>query len=243
MPVTSLPMERVRLLNKLESIGDLSEPEKLALCDLPLEVQELGDGQDIVREGDRPSRCSLLLSGFACRYTLLRDGKRQIFSFHPPGDIPDLQSLYLGTMDHSLGTLAHSRIAYIKHDDIRKLIGGLPHIAELFWRDTLIEAAIYREWMTGLGRRNAHQRIAHVLCEMALRFKAVGLSRDHAYPMPVSQAELADATGLTLVHVNRVLKELRTDRLVVMAARTVSILDWQRFSALADFDPTFLHQQ
>jgi CRP-like cAMP-binding protein len=238
----SLAVERDRLVKKLDSIGSLTDEERAALRELPLDVRMLGDGEDIVRDGDRPSKCCLVLDGFVCRYKLLQDGKRQILSFHTPGDIPDLQSLHLRTMDHSIGALAVSRVGFIAHQDLRALIGQFPDLGNLFWRDTLIDAAIFREWMVGLGRRNAHQRIAHLLCEMALRFEGVGLAQDHTFPMPVTQAELADALGLTLVHVNRVLRDLRLMELVRMESRTVSVLNWDRLVALGEFDPTYLHQ-
>ena len=233
--------ERHRLIAKLESIGRLSGEEKIALGELPVRVQSLPDGEDIVREGDRPSQCCLVLDGFVCRYKLVQDGKRQILSFHTPGDIPDLQSLHLGTMDHSLGKLAPSTLGFITHQVLQRLIQRFPNLGSLFWRDTLIDAAIFREWMVGLGRRNAHERMSHLLCEMALRFKAVGLSYEHTFELPVTQ-ELADATGLTGVHVNRVLRDLRLGDLVKVTTRSVTILDWERLSELADFDATYLHQ-
>ena len=234
--------ERERLVKKLESIGDLGAAEKAALRQLPMLVQELADAEDIVADGDRPSRCCLVLDGFVCRYKLLQDGKRQILSFHTPGDVPDLQSLHLKTMDHSIGALTPSRVGFIAHQVLRELIDRFPALGNLFWRDTLIDAAIFREWMVGLGRRNAHGRIAHLLCEMSLRLKAVGIAREHDFPLPLTQAELADALGLTLVHVNRVLRELRLREVVTIESRTVSIQNWRRLVALAGFDSTYLHQ-
>jgi len=240
---TPPPAEREQLIRKLESIGNISAEEKAALYALPMRVTNLPDRQDIVAEGDRPSSCCLVLDGFVCRYKLLEDGRRQIFSFHTPGDIPDLQSLHLERMDHSLGTLTPSRVGFIAHNVVRELVRRFPGLGDLFWRDTLIDAAIFREWMVGLGRRNAHQRIAHLLCEMARRYQAVGLGADHAYPLPVTQAELADALGLTLVHVNRVLRDLRLMNLVRKESWTVSVLDWPRLVELGEFDPTYLHQR
>lgn len=234
--------ERSRLARKLESIGRLAEAERSALVQLPLELRELVKGDDVVREGERPPGCCLVLDGFICRYKLLSTGRRQILSFHAPGDIPDLQSLHLRRMDHSVGALAPSRVALVTHDSLRELIRRHPPIGDLFWRDTLIDAAIYREWMVGLGRRTAHGRIAHLLCEMLLRFKAVGLAQENAYPLPVTQEELGDALGLTVVHINRVLRSLREDGLVRADRGGVSILDWERLQVLAEFDPSYLHQ-
>src|SRR4051794_3148772 len=236
------PAERGRLIRKLESIGDVAAEEKAALRELPVQVRNFPDGRDIVAEGDRPMQCCLVLDGFVCRYRLLPEGRRQILSFHVSGEIPDLQSLHLKTMDHSLGTLSDSKLGFISHADLRELIRRFPRVGSLFWRDTLIDAAIFREWMVGLGRRTAHQRIAHLMCEMLLRVKAVGLARDHQYPLPITQTELADALGLTVVHVNRVLRSLREDGMLRVDRNSVSILNWERIRELAEFDPLYLHQ-
>ena len=147
--------ERSRLVRKLQSIGDVTADEQLALMQVPMRIHALEKNVDIVQEGERPSNCCLLLSGFIVRYKGLSNGRRQILSFHSPGDIPDLQSLHLHTFDHNVATLVQSRVAFIKHDAIRNLIDRFPRLGCLFWRDTLIDAAIFREWMVGLGRRTA----------------------------------------------------------------------------------------
>lgn len=233
--------EHDRLMRKLESIIDLTEEDEKALLRLPLRVKLVGADQDIVREGDRPSECCLVLEGFVCRYKILPSGRRQIMSFHTPGDIPDLQSLHLHVMDHSVGTLVPSRVAFIPHPDIQDLCLNYPNLAAAFWRDTLIDAAIFREWMAGIGRRSAYQRIAHLFCEMEVRSRAVGLSTDHTFEMPVTQEEIGDALGLSTVHVNRVLKALREDGLLTFKATTVSIQDWANLKEVGEFDPAYLH--
>ena len=164
--MSSSPSQAHPLVLKLESITNLSEVERQALLDLPMRVQEIRADQDVVREGDRPSQCCLVLEGFVARYKYTDKGKRQIFAFHTPGDIPDLQSLHLKTMDHALATLTPCRLAFIHHGDMRELFRQHPRLADLFWRDTLIDAAIFREWMLGIGRRSAKARLAHFLCEM-----------------------------------------------------------------------------
>ena len=237
-----IPAERHRLLMKLESIAELSQEDKAAVVALPMSIRSLPADSDIVSDGERPSECCLVLEGFACRYKLLSDGKRQILSFHTPGDIPDLQSLHLKVMDHSLGTLVPSRVAFIPHQSVSDLTRYYPRVAAAFWRDTLIDAAIFREWMVGLGRRSAYQRIAHLICEMAMRFKAVGLTTDHTYNLPVTQAELGDALGLSTVHVNRVIQQLRSEGLITFESRKVTALDWEGLKRAGDFDPTYLHQ-
>jgi CRP-like cAMP-binding protein len=229
------------LIVKLASIAPVSDEERQAILALPLTVRDMREDQDIVRDQDRPSQCCLILEGFACRYKLLPGGKRQIFSFHIPGDIPDLQSIHLEVMDHSLGTLVASKVAFITHETMRAFVRAHPRIGDIFWRDTLIDAAVFREWMANVGRREAYARVAHLLCELYVRFKAVGLANGQAFAMPVTQAELADATGMSTVHVNRTLQELRGDGLIRSAKRSVIILDWDGLQNAGEFDPTYLH--
>jgi CRP-like cAMP-binding protein len=145
-------------------------------------------------------------------------------------------------MDHSLGTVVASKVAFIPHDTVRAFIRAHPRIGDLFWRDTLIDAAIFREWVANVGRREAYERIAHVLCEVYVRLKAVGLANGQAYMMPVTQAELGDATGLSTVHVNRTLQELRGDGLISTPKNgRVVIEDWEGLQKAGEFDPTYLH--
>jgi CRP-like cAMP-binding protein len=231
-----------RLLLKLDSIAELLPEDKEALLTLPLRVKSFPEDADIIREGDRPSESFLVLEGFCCRYKIAQEGRRQIMSFHTPGDMPDLQSIYLKTMDHSVGTLVPTKVAFITHQSLIALTRQFPNIAAAFWRDTLIDGAIFREWMVGLGRRDAYQRIAHLICEMALRTKAVGLVDNDTFEFPVTQGELGDALGLSNVHVNRVIMGLRKDRLITMRNSTVTVLDWEGLKRAGDFDPLYLHQ-
>lgn len=235
------PHAMAMLVRKLESIADFSAEEREAILGLPLRTQALQAKQDIVRDGDRPSQCCLILNGWACRYKLLGEGRRQILSFHIPGDVPDLQSLHLQTMDHSLGTLTKATLAFIPHDALRALTVRFPNVAAVLWRDTLIDAATFREWMTGMGRRDAYERIAHLFCELYLKLEAVGLATEHRCQIPLTQIELSDALGLTPVHFNRVLKELREKGLIAMKAGTLVIEAWDELARACEFDPTYLH--
>ncbi len=229
------------LVRKLESISALCEDERLALQNLPMQVQDLRPDQDIVREGDRPSRSCLVLDGFAAIYKMTGDGKRQIMAFHSPGDIPDLQSLQLKVLDSSLGTLTACKVGFIQHEVLRDLCRRYPRINDALWRETLINAAIFREWMTNIGRRDAYNRIAHLFCEWIVRLRAVGLVRDRVCDFPMTQNELADATGISTVHVNRVLQELRGNGLITLKAGTLTILDWEQLKQAGDFDAAYLH--
>ena len=233
--------EHSRLIRKLESIVELSEEEKRAVLGLPFTIRTVEADQDLVRDGDRPTECCLIIEGFACRYKLTAEGKRQIMSFHISGDIPDLQSLHLEVMDHGLGTLVPSKVGFIQHEHMRELCHRCPRIGDVFWRDTLIDAAVFREWMIGIGRRSAYTRIAHLLCEVLVRLRAVGLANGNDIELPVTQAELGDALGLSTVHVNRVLQELRGKDLITLRGRSLSVQDWPGLKEAGEFDPTYLH--
>jgi CRP-like cAMP-binding protein len=232
------------LIRKLESIAPLSDDERQAIVTLPMTIRDLNADQDIIRDQDRPSQCCLIIEGFACRYKVLPGGKRQIFSFHTPGDIPDLQSLHLQVMDHSLGTLVRSKVGFIPHETVQEFIRAHPRIGDIFWRDTLIDAAIFREWVANIGRREAYERIAHLFCELFMRLRAIGLNDGNSFPMPITQSELADATGLSTVHVNRTMQDLRASGLIKTTKKgVVTILDWEALQKAAEFDPTYLHLQ
>lgn len=229
------------LVRKLESIATLSKAEMRAISDLPIRIRALEARQDIVRDGDRPSHCCLILDGWACRYKLLSEGRRQILSFHLPGDIPDLQSLHLHTMDHSLATMKQATVGFIPHENLRELVADFPGVAALLWRDTLVDAASYREWMTGIGRRQAFERIAHLFCELYLKLQAIGLAGELRCPLPITQTDLADALGLTSVHINRVLKEMRGQAMVAIRSGTLMIEAWDELLRVSEFDPAYLH--
>ena len=238
---SSARSEHARLIRKLETIAELSPADREALSRLPLRIELIAENNDIVREGDSPSDCCLILDGFVARYKVLGEGQRQIFSFHIPGDIPDVHSLHLEIMDHSLGALTRCRVAYIPHSVMMDLIEKHPRLAWAFWRDTLIDAAVFREWLAGVGRRSAHQRIAHLFCEVYVRLRAVGLADELKFELPITQVELADALGLSSVHVNRVLQDLRKEGLIASTATSTQIRDWERLKAAGDFDPAYLH--
>ena len=230
------------IIRNLDSTFRLSDQERTALEDLPMQIQAIRADQDIVREGDRPSRCFALLDGYTATYKMTGDGKRQIHSWHIPGDIPDLQSLHLRVLDNSVVTLTPCRVGFIQHEVLRELCRKQPRIMEAFWRQTLIDAAIFREWMTNIGRREAYSRMAHIICEWIVRMRAVGLVQDHTCDLPMTQGELADAMGVSTVHVNRVLQELRGDGLITLKGSRLEVLDWEQLKQAGDFDPTYLHQ-
>jgi CRP-like cAMP-binding protein len=230
------------LIRKLETVVDLSASERDALLSLPVMLRDFGADQDIVREGDRPSHCCLLLEGFLLRYKLVGETRRQILAFHVPGEVPDLQSLYLKTLDHSLATVTPSKLGFIQHQDLYQVVTAFPRIAGALWRETLIDAAIFREWMVGLGQRRAPARIAHFFCEMFARLEAIGMAADGAVPLPITQEELGDALGLSSVHTNRALQDLRGKDLVSFERGKLTVHNWGGLAAAGEFDATYLHQ-
>ncbi len=197
-------------------------------------------GEDIVREGDRPTESILLLDGFAGRYNLLRNGKRQITAIHVPGDFVDLHSFLLHRMDHGVVALTDCRTGAVPHEILRNITERHPHLARLLWLSTLIDGAIHREWLVAMGRRSSLGQMAHLLCELFLRLQVVGRTERNSFRLPLTQAELGDALGLSTVHVNRVLQELRKEGVIIWRGETLVVKDWPRLQQIAEFDPTFL---
>jgi CRP-like cAMP-binding protein len=237
----TLHPEHSPLVRKLESIFTLMDDERQALLNLPMQVVVIKEGQDIVRAGDSPSRSCLLLSGFTCTYKITGAGKRQIVSFGIPGDMPDLQSLHLDILDNSVSTLTQCRVGFIAHEVLRDLCDRFPRITTAFWRESLIDAAIFREWVTNVGQREAYARMAHIFCELIVRLRAVGLVEDHRCDLPITQAEFADAIGVSTVHVNRVLQEMRANGIIELSGDRLYVPDWETLKRAGDFDPVYLH--
>lgn len=229
------------VIRHLETNFKLTDDEMSALRNLPMQIMDIRADQDIVREGDRPTRCFAVLEGYVCTYKMTGEGKRQIMAFHIPGDIPDLQSLHLEVLDMSIGTLTKCKVGFVEHEVVRDLCVRHPRIAAAFWRDTLINGAIYREWVMNVGRREAYARIAHVLCELVVRMRAVGLADDKSCEVPMTQSEFADITGMSTVHVNRTLQTLRGDNLIELKGSKLTVLNWEGLKEAGDFDPTYLH--
>jgi CRP-like cAMP-binding protein len=228
------------LLRRLQAIATPSEEERSVLSSLSGTTRQFRAHDDIVRIGDVPSVVCLLLEGMACRYKVSADGKRQIMSFHIPGDVPDMQSLFIDVMDHSLSALVPTTVLAIRHEIMRGIIEGYPRIAHLLWRETLIDAAVYREWIV-MRDRPAYPRIAHLFCELFLRMQAIGLTNNNACDLPLTQSQMGDALGLSNVHVNRTLQELRAEGLIVLEGGTLTILDWDGLKEAGEFDPLYLH--
>jgi CRP-like cAMP-binding protein len=230
-----------RLIRKLERRDVLLDEERQVLEGAVTRVKEARMDEDLVRDGERPSESTLLLEGFAARYKLLQNGRRQITALHIPGDFIDLHSFLLKKMDHSVVALTPCRICLVPHSTLREITETHLHLGRLLWLSTLIDAAIHREWLVAMGRRPALNQIAHLVCELFLRLQVVGLTQDMSFELPLTQAELGDVLGLSTVHVNRVIKQLRADGLVTWSEQRIVIEDWTRLQEVAEFDPTFLN--
>jgi CRP-like cAMP-binding protein len=230
------------LIRRLQVHNDLGPEDIQALQNLPIHAKEVPAHTNIVKEGDRPTTSCLVLDGFVCRSRNTVDGKRQILSIHISGDIPDLQSLHLHVLDHDVWTASPAKLGFITHDSLRELCSARPVITNALWRETLIDAALFREWIVNVGRRDARGAMAHLLMEQAHRLRAVGIGCGDEFPFPLTQLELADALGLTPVHVNRVLQGLRKDNVLEAEKDRVKILDPLRMKQIAGFEKDYLHE-
>ena len=233
--------QHASLVRKLAGLNTLSEDDIAAIEALPIRERHLKAGNVIVSESQIVTECCLLLAGFAYRHKVARNGKRQIVSFHFPGDILDIQHVLFDQADHNVQVMTDADVAFIPITAVRELIAERPGVATALWRDCLVDASIFREWMLNVGRRPADARIAHMLCEFVTRCEIADLGEATDITLPMSQEHIADATGLTAVHVNRVMRQLRETGLLKGAGRNVSVDDCQALRQFADFRPEYLH--
>ena len=230
------------LIRRLRTSAGISEEDIKEIHALPITVKRHPADRAVVRDGEQATECCLIIDGFCARSKTLSDGKRQILSIHIPGEIPDLMSLFLHVMDHDLSTLTACTLGFIRHETLQQLHRRRPNVAEVFWRDTLIDAAMFREWIVNVGQRPAPARLAHVMVELRERLKVVGRLNGNSFEMPLTQEQIADALGITAVHANRVIRQLREDGIVEFQRGRVTVLDERKLLELADFDNRYLHQ-
>jgi CRP-like cAMP-binding protein len=229
-------------VTKLERFVRLSADDVAALEKAARQrVRKIRAHEDIVRENSHPRVVNLILSGWACRYKYLVDGRRQIIAILVPGDLCDLNVFILREMDHAIGTITNVTLAEIAPVMLEEITLWHPRVTQALWWETLVAAAIQREWTVNLGQRTALERVAHLLCELMLRLRAVDLTEGDSCEWPLTQAELADTTGLSPVHVNRTLQELRTSGLVTLKGKTLTINDFEALANLAMFNRNYLH--
>lgn len=230
----------VLLARKLHGYDVLTEHEVDVLEQAIDGTRTFAAGQDLVTIDDRPGHSSVIVEGWAARSKTLENGTRQITSIHIPGDFVDLHGFLLRKMDHSVIALSTCRIAKMPHDKLRWITEEYPHLTRLLWLNTLVDAAIHRNWIVAMGRQTAVSHMAQLICELYVRLNAVDLVSGYEFDFPLTQPVVADALGLSLVHVNRTLRDIRAQKLISWRARTVKILDWERLVQFAQFDPTYL---
>jgi CRP-like cAMP-binding protein len=228
-------------LAKMRCRGPVSEAEEEAIRGLVADVRSFGPDEIVIRAGEPLSNSMLLIDGWLGRVRDLESGQRQITELHVAGDFADLHGYTLKRLDHHVVTFTHSKIAIVPHDRIDRLIQDFPHLMRLYWFSTNLDAAIHREWVVSIARRPADSRLAHMFCELHARLAVIGRVRDDSFTFPLTQEELAECAGLTSVHVNRTLQDLRARELIRLQHRTLSILDYPALRQLADFDPSYLH--
>lgn len=230
------------LVRRWSKLAQFTPEDVGAVLALPSTRKTFGKDAYLVREGQPVSECALLLRGLAFRQKLLRSGGRQIISVHVPSEFVDLQHSMLARADHNVQSLNSTEVAIIPTSALQQLALTRPAVAAAMWLDTLIDASIFREWVVNVGRRDSRARIAHLLCELALRLKRVDAGED-TFDFPLTQEQLADATGLTAVHTNRTLQALRKDGLIQLTGRALTVLDWDGLRSTGEFDELYLHHQ
>jgi len=230
-----------RLRMKLRARDVVTDEEERVLRSSVREIKEFGPSRTIVKAGVTLSDCTLLVDGLIARYKDLADGQRQIMELHIPGDFLDLHGFLLKRLEHNVGSLTTVRVALVPHEAVRRITEEYAHLARLLWFSTLLDAAIHREQILSVGRRTAIARIAHLICELQARLELVGLAQGRRFALPMTQGDIADATGLTSVHVNRMLRRLRDEELVTVRGGEVIIQDWDRLQRVAEFSSDYLY--
>ena len=230
------------LIRKFGNYARLSREDVGMLNELATEhVRTVDMREDLIHEGDKPDHVNVILTGWAYRYKTLEDGRRQIVAFLLPGDLCDMNVFVLREMDHSIGALTPLRFIELHRDAFESRLQRYPRVLQALWWDSLVNSSIQREWTVNLGKRTALERIGHLFCELYLRLASVGLTQDGSCELPVTQADIGDAAGLSTVHVNRTLQDLRGAKLISLRGRTLTIHDFDRLKALSFFSDNYLH--
>ncbi|GAA0296768.1 Crp/Fnr family transcriptional regulator [Sphingomonas oligophenolica] len=231
-----------QIVRKLSARGDLDDGDRAAIHALPYVRRAYEAPAYVLREGEPAKKvCNFVVSGLAYRQKLTSEGARQIVSIHMAGDFLDLQHLFLTYADHSVQALTRLDVAEIDRDALHELVLQRPAVGRAMWTDALVDASIFREWVLNIGRRDARARVAHLLCEFALRMEAAGIAEHHRYELPMTQEQIGDAVGLTPVHVNRTLRALAADGLIRRERRHISLENWEEIRQVADFSALYLH--
>jgi CRP-like cAMP-binding protein len=243
--VQNIPSIAGELLAKsLGNFATFSPAEAAAIRDTaagtPLMVEA---GRDIVEEGAQPRWLNLISAGWACRYKMLSDGRRQILGFLLPGDLFDLNNHLIDAMDHSIGAVTRVSYVQLSHQSVAELMRQHARVGDALRWQQLVSLAIQREWTMNMGQRLARERLAHLFCELFERLQSVGLAAPNRCELPVTQNDLADAMGLTAVHINRTLQQLRASGAISLSSRMLTIADFDLLKNIAMFTPDYLHRR
>lgn len=230
-------------VKKLNALADLTPDGIAAIEAATANPRQYLPRQDMIREGDETGPMFVVLEGWACRYKILPNGTRQIMAFLMPGDACDLHIKLLEQMDHSILAITKATVATVGRDAMEKMLNKHRDIARAMYSAQLVDEGIMRAWIVSMGRRNSTERVAHLICELYLRARTLGLTDDGEFDLPLSQLVLADALGMTAVHINRVLKELRLAGTMSLKRGSVSILDPVKLVQIAGFDENYLHRR
>lgn len=231
------------LVRKMRSISALDSAETELLTAVCERTRVYPPRYDLIREGDKPANVFIVLEGWACRYKLLPEGGRQIMAFLMPGDFCDMHVAVLEEMDHTIGTITKARVAAVPRADMEKLVVATPALTHAFWRAQLIDEGTLRSWIVSMGRRGSVERVAHLMCELYVRAHSIGLASGDKLAFPLTQVVLADALGLTAVHINRVLRKLRTEGVMEIGRGMLVIKDPEKLSRIAGFQDNYLHKR
>lgn len=229
------------LIASLERRDALSDEERQVLRDLPWRLKRFGDSEEIVAEAARPTESCLLVDGIAARSRHLANGNRQLTALHVSGDFVDLHGFFLKVMDHAVVALTPVTVAFVAHRDVQRLATDMPHLGRMLFMMVAIDAAIQRNWIACMGRMEPIRHLAYMVCEVYKRLEIVGRVENGSFDFPLTQAEIADLVGLSIVHTNRTLQDLRATGLMTWKGNRVVIHDWDGLAKLADFDPTYLN--
>ncbi|MEY9360404.1 CRP-like cAMP-binding protein [Bradyrhizobium yuanmingense] len=232
-------MPHSKFIARLQAIEGLSEDERRQIAGLPSTLRQVADGEIVLRQGEAATRCVFVVSGFLYQSRIVGD-RSQTLAFHVPGDMPCLHTLLLSPMDADLVGLGPTIVGTVAHSQLRQLLDSSIHLTRVFWRETLIDAAISRQWIARLGAQTALPKVAHLICELAARLEIVGLVKRNCFQMPMTQRHVADACGLSIVHVNRTIQELRHRALIAWDGSEIELLQPDELRRLADFRPDYL---
>ncbi|UYO49988.1 Crp/Fnr family transcriptional regulator [Rhodopseudomonas palustris] len=229
------------LIDKLREHSRLSADDLTAIRNLSFTLRELESSEDLIRQGETPKGAALVVQGMVGRYHLQRNGRRQFLSFHMVGDLPDAQGVFLERMDHSLCAIGHAVTAIIPHREILRMFEARPGLGFAIWRETLVEAAIFREAITNNSARTMKARMAHLFCELFYRAEVSKLTDGNSMQLPISLAQLGDTLGMAIATVNRTISSLRASKTMDFRYGVLTIRNWQGLAKIGEFDPGYLH--